>query len=217
MVKLIREFVESDVELLTEFAAGSKKKHTYITGVFMQSEALNRNGRIYPRVTMEGQVNKYQGAIQGGTATGELGHPNTPTINLDRVSHLVTELKMDKNDVIGKAKILDTDCGKTAKGLMEGGVKLGVSSRGLGSLKEQGGQKIVQPDFALSAIDIVADPSAPKAWMESLTENAEWIQDLKGNWIQRFNEDAIKTIRSARKSDLEKVGITLFEKFIKGL
>lgn len=199
--------------LLTEQTDKAGNKNLIIHGIFMQAEALNKNGRVYPKHVMESQVKNYQAAISSGQAMGELGHPANPQINLDRVSHLITHLTMENMDVIGKAKILNTPTGQIAKGLMEGGVKLGVSSRGLGSLKEQGGQKIVS-DFDLKAIDIVADPSAPKAYVDSLLEGAEWTQDSKGNWIQQFNEEAIKKVRETRKHNREEVFNKLFYEFL---
>lgn len=213
-MKLIREFVENNVDLLEFVDKKSGQKDVYITGPFMQAEDVNKNGRIYPKSVIEGQVRDYQNAISSGKATGELGHPNTPSINLHLISHLVTELKMNGNIAEGKAKILDTPMGNTAKGLLKGGVKLGVSSRGLGSIKESKGQRIVQPDFKLAAIDIVADPSAPKAWMESVMENVEWYQDSKGEWL--VNE-AKKQIRSMSKRQIEENGVKLFQNFLNDL
>ena len=172
-MKLITEQIEP-VEILVEEKDG--KKDTYIKGVFLQTEITNRNGRMYKFGTMNREVQKYnEEFIKRGRALGELEHPDGPTINLDRVSHKIVELQPEGHNFIGKAKLLETPMGKIAKSLLEEGVQLGVSSRGLGSLKKENGSSVVADDFVLStAADIVADPSAPDAFVEGIMEGREW-------------------------------------------
>ena len=172
-MKLITEQIEP-VEILVEEKDG--KKDTYIRGVFLQTEITNRNGRMYKFGTMNREVQKYnEDFIKRGRALGELGHPDGPTINLDRVSHKIVELQPEGHNFIGKAKLLETPMGKIAKSLLEEGVQLGVSSRGLGSLKKENAVSVVADDFVLStAADIVADPSAPDAFVEGIMEGREW-------------------------------------------
>ena len=172
-MKLITEQIEP-VEILVEEKDG--KKDPYIKGVFLQTEITNRNGRMYKFGTMNREVQKYnEEFIKRGRALGELGHPDGPTINLDRVSHKIVELQPEGHNFIGKAKLLETPMGKIAKSLLEEGVQLGVSSRGLGSLKKENGSSVVADDFVLStAADIVADPSAPDAFVEGIMEGREW-------------------------------------------
>ena len=172
-MKLITEQIEP-VEILTEEKDG--KKNTYIKGVFLQTEITNRNGRMYKYDAMAKEVSKYnEEFIKRGRALGELGHPDGPTINLDRVSHKIVELMPEGKNFMGKAKLLETPMGKIAKNLLEEGVQLGVSSRGLGSIKREGTTQVVADDFILStAADIVADPSAPDAFVEGIYEGKEW-------------------------------------------
>ena len=174
-MRLITE-QNNDIEVLTEDKDG--KKSTYIKGIFLQTEITNRNGRMYKYDTMAREVNKYnEEFIQRGRALGELGHPEGPTVNLDRVSHKIVELYPEGKNFIGKAKLLETPMGKIAKNLLEEGVQLGVSSRGLGSLKKEGTTSVVADDFILStAADIVADPSAPDAFVSGIMEGKEWVQ-----------------------------------------
>ena len=188
-MKLITEQIEP-VEILTEEKDG--KKSTYIKGVFLQTEITNRNGRMYKYETMEREVGKYnEEFIKRGRALGELGHPEGPTINLDRVSHKIVELQPEGKNFIGKAKLLETPMGKIAKNLLEEGVQLGVSSRGLGSLRKEGTTSIVADDFILStAADIVADPSAPDAFVEGIYEGKEWC--LVDGAIKEAQLDAVK-------------------------
>ena len=176
-MKLIREEIESAKVTITEGKDG-KKRH-FIEGVFLQGEIKNRNGRMYRAETLQREVAKYnESYISKGRALGELGHPDGPTINLDRVSHLITSLQREGNNFVGKARLLDTPMGNIAKSLLDEGVKLGVSSRGLGSIKEEGGIKVVADDFMLAtAADIVADPSAPDAFVNGIMEGVEWIWD----------------------------------------
>ena len=173
MMRLITE-QNNDIEVLTEDKDG--KQATYIKGIFLQTEITNRNGRMYRFDSMNREVSKYnEEFIQRGRALGELGHPEGPTVNLDRVSHKIVELYPEGKNFIGKAKLLETPMGKIAKNLLEEGVQLGVSSRGLGSLKKEGSLQVVADDFILStAADIVADPSAPDAFVEGIMEGKEW-------------------------------------------
>ena len=188
-MKLITEQIEP-VEMLVEETDG--KKDTYIKGIFLQTEITNRNGRMYRYETMAREVNKYnEEFIRRGRALGELGHPEGPTINLDRVSHKIVELQPEGKNFIGKAKLLETPMGKIAKNLLEEGVQLGVSSRGLGSLKKEGTTNVVADDFILStAADIVADPSAPDAYVEGIYEGKEWT--LVDGKIKEAQIEAVK-------------------------
>ena len=173
-MKLIVEHIE-DIELLTEEKDG--KEYTYIQGVFLQGDIKNRNGRVYPMPVLQREVTNYnENFVQKSRALGELGHPDGPTINLDRVSHKIVELYQDGSNYVGKAKLLETPMGQIAKNLLREGVQLGVSSRGLGSIKEENGIKVVSDDFMLAtAADIVADPSAPDAFVNGIMEGREWV------------------------------------------
>ena len=174
-MKLIAEYNEHNLECLVEKKEDGSKKYT-IEGVFMQSEQKNRNGRIYPKKIMEKAVDEYvEKQVSKNRAVGELNHPEGPTVNLDKVSHLITDLKWEGNDVVGKATILDTPMGQIVKGLLEGGVNLGVSTRGMGSLESRGGTMYVKEDFTLSTVDIVQDPSAPNAFVNGIMEGVEWV------------------------------------------
>jgi hypothetical protein len=220
-MKLLVESNE-DFEYITESAKDGKKNY-YIHGPFMQSELINRNRRVYPRAVMETAVNKYiDEFVTKNRGAGELNHPNTPALNPDRISHLVTELYFDENNVMGKAKILeDTVCGKQAKALIEGGFNLGISSRSLGSLKEgtyagQQGIKIVQPDLVISCLDLVATPSGPDCYLTGIMEEAEWVM-LNGEWVQNNLEEAQQKIRKASRKDVENVALQIFENYINRL
>ena len=174
-VKLIAEAVE-EVEYITEEKEGGGKNYK-IRGIFMQADIKNRNGRIYPMEVLDEEVKNYNKKfIQQNRAFGELGHPDGPTVNLERVSHMITSLKPDGKNFIGEAKIMDTPMGKIVQNLMDEGAKLGVSSRGMGSLRQKGGANVVSDDFYLAtAADIVADPSAPNAFVEGIMEGKEWV------------------------------------------
>ena len=174
-VKLISEAVE-EVEYITEEKENGGKNYK-IRGIFMQADIKNRNGRVYPMEVLDEEVRKYnKNFIEQNRAFGELGHPDGPTVNLERVSHMITSLKPDGKNFIGEAKIMDTPMGKIVKNLMDEGAKLGVSSRGMGSLKQKGGANVVSDDFYLAtAADIVADPSAPNAFVEGIMEGKEWV------------------------------------------
>lgn len=208
--------MNQDVKFLTEKKEDGSKS-VYIEGIFMQAEKPNRNGRIYGRGIMEREVQKYQELINEKRSLGELGHPPNPSINLNQVSHMITGLKFEGNDIYGKAKILDTPMGKIAKNFIEEGVRLGVSSRGLGSVKlNKEGVNEVQDDFHLATVDIVADPSAPDAFVQGIMESAEWILE-NGVWKAVQIEQAQNTIRKASKADLNKVKLQIFEQFLRSI
>ena len=215
-MKLITE-VNDNVRYITEEKDG--KKSLFIEGVFLQSNLKNRNGRMYPADIMEKEVERYmKEAVENKRAFGELGHPDGPSINLDRVSHIVTELRRDGDNWIGKAKITDTPMGNIARGLIESGGQLGVSSRGLGTLKEnRDGIQIVQDDFHLAtAADIVADPSAPDAFVRGIMENKEWVI-VDGLWTEQTSDMAKKVIKKASKKQLEEAKMVVFENFLNRL
>ena len=214
-MKLITESIE-DIQILTEEKDG--KKTLYIEGVFLQSEIKNRNGRIYPFDVLNKEVERYsEEYVKAGRALGELGHPDGPTVNLDRVSHKITSLKAEGNNFMGKARILDTPMGKIAKSLLGEGVKLGVSSRGMGSLKEENGVKYVSDDFMLAtAADIVADPSAPDAFVNGIMEGKEWVWEgglLRERQIQQIKQE----IDNASKMELEEKMLSAFDRFLSNL
>jgi len=212
-MKLITE-INQDIKFLTEKKEDGTK-NIYIEGIFMQAEKPNRNGRSYGRGIMEREVQRYQDLINEKRSLGELGHPPNPSINLNQVSHLITGLKFEGNDIHGKAKILDTPMGKIAKNFIEEGVRLGVSSRGLGSVKlNKEGINEVQDDFHLATVDIVADPSAPDAFVQGIMESAEWILE-NGVWKSYQVEQAQQTIKKASKADLNKVKLQVFEQFLR--
>ncbi len=214
-MKLITEEIH-DTKVITE-GKGSKRR-TFIEGVFLQGAIKNRNGRMYPLQTLNKQVQKYnENYIKKGRAMGELGHPDGPTINLDRVSHLITSLKQEGNNYVGKARILDTPMGRVAKELLDEGIKLGVSSRGLGSIKEENGVKVVMDDFILAtAADIVADPSAPDAFVNGIMEGKEWIWNNGGISEQRL--DSIKSrINAASRTQIAERKISAFNEFLQNL
>ena len=216
-MKLIREEIES-VEFLVEQKNG--KKSMYIEGVFLQGNIKNRNGRMYPMETLRREVSRYnENHVQAGRALGELGHPDGPTVNLDRVSHKIVSLKENGSNFIGKAKILNTPMGKIASSLIEEGVKLGVSSRGIGSLKAtREGVNIVGDDFMLAtAADIVADPSAPDAFVEGIMEGKEWIWD-GGILREKYAEKTYKQINTlVTQKQLDEKKLDLFNNFLNNL
>ena len=214
-MRLIKE-VAQDLHYLVEDKQGGGK-NVYIEGIFAQAEKPNRNNRSYGKGIMEREVQKYQELINQKRSLGELGHPENPSINLHQVSHLITSLKMEGNDVIGKAKILDTPMGIIAKNLIENEVQLGVSTRGLGSLKMNSeGINEVQGDFHLATVDIVADPSAPDAFVQGIMESAEWILE-NGVWKAIQIENAQKQIRKTSAKNLEEVKLQIFEQFVNQL
>ena len=216
-MKLITEEISS-VKFITE-GKGTKKK-MYIEGVFLQGDLKNRNGRMYPVNTLTKEVERYnESFVQKGRALGELGHPDGPTVNLDRVSHKITSLRREGNNFIGKAQLLETPMGKIAKSLIAEGVTLGVSSRGIGTLKEdRDGIKVVGEDFQLAtAADIVADPSAPDAFVNGIMEGKEWVWE-GGNLREQFVEETKKRINTlVDQKALEEHKINLFNDFLSNL
>ena len=217
-MKLIREVFDT-VSLITENSLEKGGKEYFIEGIFLQSELKNRNGRMYPERTMDGAVQKYiENYVNQKRAYGELGHPDTPSINLDRVSHIITELKKDGTNYIGKAKILNTPMGQIARGLLDGGANLGVSSRALGSLKtNKEGLQIVQDDFVLStAADIVADPSAPDAFVRGIMEGHEWVY-VDGKYVEKQIEETRRLIKTTSSKKLEEASILAFENFLNSI
>lgn len=215
-MKLISEYHDSNLQVITEKKKDGGNSYV-IEGVFMQADKKNRNGRIYDKSILEGAVNKYvTEQVKTGRAVGELNHPEGPTINLDKVSHKITELRFEGSDVIGKASILNTPMGKIVEGLLEGGVKLGVSSRGMGTLVNKQGVSHVGKDFMLSTVDIVQDPSAPEAFVNGIMEGVEWVWNngiLCPQDIEEI-ETEIKEARGMRSSDIE---IKAFKNFLSKL
>lgn len=218
-MKLITEMIESEVDFVTE-AKEDGGKNYFIEGVFMQGNIKNRNGRMYPMETLAKEVNRYNKEyVEQNRAYGELGHPQGPTINLERVSHMIKDLHQDGNNIIGRAKIMtETPMGKIVKNLMDERAKLGVSSRGMGTLKPgKDGVNMVQSDFQLAtAADIVADPSAPNAFVEGVMEGVEWLQ-IDDRWVPQYIEETQKAIRKVSKAELQEAKIRAFEKFLKQL
>lgn len=210
-MKLITEHNEN-IKFLTEGEKGDKKY--IIEGIFMQAEQKNRNGRIYPKNVLESAVDRYvKEYVSKGRAVGELNHPEGPAINLDKVSHRITELRWDKNDVYGKALILNTPMGNIAKGLLEGGCQLGVSSRGMGSVSQTEGTSKVNDDFILATVDIVQDPSAPSAFVNGIMEGVEYF--YKGNEIVAVAaEHAVEKIKKLSKKKLVEQQAKIFKDFL---
>ena len=214
-MRLIAEEIEA-VEFITE-EKGGKKSH-FIEGIFLQSEITNKNGRMYPFKTLQREVAKYEESqIRKGRALGELGHPDGPSINLDRVSHKIESLREDGNNFVGRAKILDTPMGNIASSLLGEGVRLGVSSRGMGSLKKENNSNVVQDDFMLAtAADIVADPSAPDAFVDGIMEGKEWVWD-NGILKEAAIAEIKKEIDHATLINIQEKKLSAFEKFLKSL
>ena len=217
-MKLITETVEN-VELIIETDSKTGNKNHYIKGIFMQAEQKNRNGRIYPINVLRNEVKRYGDTyVKNNRAFGELGHPDGPTINLERVSHMITSLEEDgNNNFIGKAKVMNTPNGNIVKSLIDEGAKLGVSSRGMGSLKSQGGTNMVQDDFYLAtAADIVADPSAPNAFVEGIMEGKEWIW-ANGALHEKRIEEYKKEIERTASRNLDEKKLEVFKDFLSKL
>jgi hypothetical protein len=213
-MRLIREVFEQ-TNTIVESKLGKGKEY-FIEGIFLQSELKNRNGRMYPESVMDNEVGRYiKESVEKNRAYGELGHPDTPSINLDRVSHMIVSLRKEGTNYIGKAKILETPMGMIARGLLDGGANLGVSSRALGSLQTNNeGVQIVQDDFMLStAADIVADPSAPDAFVRGIMESKEWVF-VDGKFVEQHIEEAKRSIRKASSRNLEEAKIYAFQKFL---
>jgi len=228
MSLLIKEIVE-DVQYISEDIldeeGNTKGKNYFIEGIIMQGDIQNRNGRVYPKETLMREMNRYnKNYVEAKRAYGELGHPAGPTINLDRVSHMFTELKEDGSNVIGRAKIMETPMGKIVKNLIDEGANLGISSRGMGSIKKnKQGIMEVQNDFMLAtAGDIVADPSAPDAFVKGVMEGVDWVYDVASSTWTTANafdriEEEIKEIAKVDPRKLEEQAAVIFEKFIKSL
>jgi hypothetical protein len=214
-MKLITELTE-DIKYVTE-NVGNGSKNFFIEGIFMQSGVKNRNGRIYPQGTLLKECKRYINEyVDKGRALGELNHPTGPTVNLDRVSHMVKELHEDGNNIYGRAKVLDTPMGRIVQNLIQEGAQLGVSTRGMGSLKAKNGYQEVQEDFMLAAIDIVADPSAPSAFVNGIMEGREWIYE-NNTWSERETEAARKLIKRSSGKTLEKNIVKIFEQYFRNI
>jgi hypothetical protein len=210
-MKLITELTE-DIKYVKE-NVGNGDRNYFIEGVFMQSEVKNRNGRVYPKNTLAKETSRYINEyVNKGRALGELNHPTGPTVNLDRVSHIVKELYEDGKNIYGKAKVLDTPMGKIVKNLIDEGAQLGVSTRGMGSLKSKNGYQEVQEDFMLAAIDIVADPSAPNAFVNGIMEGREWVFS-NGIWSERQLANSRKIIKNSSSRNLEKNIVNIFKEY----
>ena len=211
-MKLITELVE-DVKYIEESNKDGGKDY-YIEGVFLQSEVQNRNGRVYPTPTLIKECRRYiREYVEKGRALGELNHPTGPTVNLDRVSHMVKSLNESGRDIIGRAKVLKTPMGDIVKNLIAEGAKLGVSSRGMGSLEQRGGVSYVKPDFMLATVDIVQDPSAPEAFVNGIMEGVEWVWNngiIEPQVIEKFETE----IKKASRSDLYEVQVREFKNFL---
>ncbi len=213
-MKLISEYTESNIEVIVEAAKDGKGKKYIIEGIFAQANTKNRNGRIYPTEVMESAVDKYVGdQVSKGRAVGELNHPEGPTVNLDKVSHKIENLEMKGNDVVGRATILETPMGQIVKGLLDGGVKLGVSTRGMGSLENRGTAMVVKPDFLLNAVDIVQDPSAPSAFVNGVMEGVEWVWNngiIEAQAIEKIETE----IKKAPRAGLYETEVREFKNFL---
>ncbi|OUT92816.1 MAG: primosomal protein [Gammaproteobacteria bacterium TMED36] len=213
-MKLISEYVENELKAtITEDKESGKKKYV-IEGVFAQAEEKNRNGRMYPKPIMEKAVNKYvTEQVKSKRAVGELNHPDGPTVNLDKVSHIITDMRFEGNNVVGKASILPTPMGKIVEGLLDGGVQLGVSTRGMGSLQKQGDMMVVKDDYILNTVDIVQDPSAPQAFVNGIMEGVEWVWNngiLESQVIEKIETE----IKQASKSNRPAIQQREFKNFL---
>jgi len=214
-MKLITE-INEDIKYIKE-NNGNGDKTYFIEGIFMQASVKNRNGRVYPQGILIKECKRYiTEYVDKGRALGELNHPTGPTVNLDRVSHIVKELHEDGNTIYGKAKIMDTPMGRIVKNLIEEGAQLGVSTRGMGSLKSKNGYQEVQEDFMLAAVDIVADPSAPNAFVNGIMEGKEWILE-NGSWSEKEFNNAKRIIKSSSKRDLNENIVKLFNDYFRSM
>ena len=213
-MKLISEFTENDIEFITEQDKKTGKKGYKIRGIFAQAEKKNRNGRIYPMPIIEKAVNKYDTEqVQRGRAVGELNHPEGPTVNLDKVSHKINKLDFQGNDVVGEASILETPMGQVVKGLLDGGVTFGVSTRGMGSLSQRNNAMVVNDDYILNAVDIVQDPSAPGAFVNGIMEGVEWVWNngiIEAQTIEKMETE----IKKAPRADLYETQVREFKNFL---
>ena len=215
-MKLIAEYTDSNIECYTEATKNGGKQHV-IEGVFMQADKKNRNGRVYEKSILENAVKKYiDEQVSKGRAVGELNHPDGPTINLDKVSHKITELRFEGSDVYGKASILKTPMGQIVEGLLDGGVKLGVSSRGMGSLEQKNGTSYVGKDFMLATVDIVQDPSAPGAFVNGIMEGVDWIWN-NGIFVAEDLEKIETEIKRTPSKHLAEAEIKAFKNFLSKL
>ena len=212
-MKLITEYTETDVQCIVEAKEDGSKTHM-IEGIFAMAESKNRNGRVYPEAVMRNAVEKYvEEQVSKDRAVGELNHPDGPTVNLDKVSHKIEGLEMDGNNVMGKARILETPMGNIVKGLLEGGVQLGVSTRGMGSLEQRNGTMYVKDDFMLNTVDIVQDPSAPNAFVNGIMEGVDWIWN-NGIIEAREIEEIETEIKRAPRADLYETQTREFKNFL---
>ena len=213
---LITETTHRDIRFLTEANEKGEKQY-FIEGIFMQSDVKNRNGRVYPQTILTKEIKRYnEEFVQKNRAMGELGHPEGPTVNLERVSHIIKDLRVEGKNVYGKAKILETPMGKIAKNLLTEGCMFGVSSRGMGSLQEKNGVNYVQDDFMLATVDIVADPSAPNAFVNGIMEGKEWIWDngvIKERQIEKYKQ----VIKESARRNLEENAVKIFQDFLSKL
>ena len=213
-MKLISEFTDQEIgySVITEEKNGKKKY--VIEGIFAQADMKNRNGRVYPKPIMEKAIGDYtEKQVSKGPAVGELNHPEGPTVNLDKVSHKIESLKFEGNNVMGKATVLETPMGMIVQGLLDGGVQLGVSTRGMGSLMQQNGAMVVKDDFMLNAIDIVQDPSAPSAFVNGVMEGVDWVWDngiLSAQTIEKMETE----IKKAPRKDLYEVQVREVKNFL---
>lgn len=222
LIKEINEEVQYIAEDILDEEGNKTGKNYFIEGIIMQGDIKNRNGRVYPSEVLMKEMNRYnENYVSKKRAYGELGHPDGPTINLDRVSHMFTELRQDGANVVGKAKVMDTPMGKIVKNLIDEGANLGISSRGMGSLrKNKQGIMEVQGDFMLAtAGDIVADPSAPDAFVKGIMEGVDWVYDVAAQtWVAQNTFDQIEEeVKSMSKTELEEQAEMLFAKFIRSL
>ena len=217
-MKLISEFVDYAITPVIVEQNEKGGKDYFIEGIFLQADLKNRNGRVYPKEVMKKEVDRYvKEFVEKDRAFGELGHPEGPTINLDKVSHMITKLDEDGSNYVGRAKILTTPNGQIVRNLLDDGAKLGVSSRGLGSLEQKGGAQVVKDDFQLAtAADIVADPSAPEAFVEGIMEGVEWYYD-SGILKMKDAEQMRDEMRKAKSSKLEETKLNLWKKFVENL
>ena len=213
-MKLISEFRENDIEFLITEDKKTGEKNYKIQGIFAQAEKKNRNGRIYPMPIIEKAVNKYDTEqVQRGRAVGELNHPEGPTVNLDKVSHKINKLEFQGNDIVGEASILKTPMGEVVKGLLDGDVTFGVSTRGMGSLSQRNNAMVVNDDYILNAVDIVQDPSAPGAFVNGIMEGVEWVWNngvVKPQTIEKMETE----IKKAGRTDLYETQVRAFKNFL---
>jgi hypothetical protein len=215
-MKLITETRQQDIQYITEGVDNGKKAY-FIRGIFAESNVVNKNHRLYEAPILEAAVNSYnENFVKNSRALGELGHPEGPTVNLERVCHMIKDLHMEGNQVMGNAKIMDTPYGRIVQNLIDEGAKLGVSTRGMGSLAERNGVNVVQNDFMLAAVDVVADPSAPNAFVNGIMEGKEWVWD-NGVFKPALIENYKKQIEKAGSRNLEEAKLKVFRDFLSKL